>query len=70
MRIYNRLMEVFWFAAGVFTLGLSIYLINDTSFEEGAIYLAMPAVCFALWYLRRNFRKRLQQQQEHEGEAK
>ena len=65
MKIYNRIMEVFWLAAAVFTLGLAIYLINEVGFSEGAIYLAMPVVSVILWYMRRNFRRRLQQQEQN-----
>ena len=65
MRIYNRVMEMFWLAAAVFTLGVAIYLINDVGFSEGAIYLTMPVVSVILWYLRRNFRKRMKQQEQN-----
>lgn len=64
MRIYNRLMEVFWLAAAVFTAIVAIYLINNVGFSEGGVWLAMPVVSIVMWYLRRKFRKRMQQQQE------
>ena len=69
MRIYNRIMEVFWLAATVCVIAWAVYFISEVGFSnletfEQVLCIVMPIIAFLLWSMRRNFRKRMQQHQE------
>ena len=66
MKTYNRIMEVFWLAAAVFSVIAVGYLIKNIGFAEGGLWLALPVIALFMWYMRRRFRKRMQQQQDQQ----
>ncbi|RMG83429.1 MAG: hypothetical protein D6707_01105 [Bacteroidetes bacterium] len=57
-------MEIFWWVMTVITAIFSIYAIQKTGFEDGALYLFMPAACTAMAYLRRFMRKKIERNQD------
>jgi hypothetical protein len=59
MHKLNRLMEHFWLALAIATLGVALWTIFTEGWEKGAQWLVLPAIATAAWLMRRFARKRL-----------
>ncbi|MGC6532624.1 MAG: hypothetical protein ACON34_06435 [Flavobacteriales bacterium] len=55
-----RYVEIAWLVIGVIALGVAIYEINTLGFDQGKVYLLLPAIAFVWFGFRRAMRKRME----------
>lgn len=66
MRKVNRLMEIFWLVLVVATLGLAIWAIARSSFEQSWTWLLFPVFCLMMFAVRRFMRSKLEAMEARE----
>lgn len=67
MNSYHLFMERFWLLISIISFVYGVYMIGKFGLAEAGIYLVMPAVAGALFYLRFYTRKRMKNERENEN---
>jgi tryptophan-rich sensory protein len=57
---YHRIMEMMWLAIFAVTTVISGYMIYQSGFEESKLFLLMPLLALAFFFMRRTIRKRIE----------
>lgn len=68
MKKYHLIMEKFWLVAAILSFGYAVYLIGKHGIAQEGINLIMPVIAAALYYLRYYTRKRIEKEEEKQGE--
>lgn len=55
IKVY-RFLEKFWLAVAIISTGLSIYIVAKDGVDKAWIYLFLPTIAVALWFMRRRLR--------------
>ena len=55
-----RYVEIAWLVIGVIALGVALYEINTLGFDQGKVYLLLPAIAFVWFGFRRAMRTRME----------
>ena len=55
-----RYVEIAWLVIGVIALGVAIFEINTLGFDQGKVYLLLPAIAVVWFGFRRAMRKRME----------
>ena len=55
-----RYVEIAWLVIGVIALGVALYEINTLGFDQGKVYLLLPAIAFVWFGFRRAMRNRME----------
>ncbi|MEX2597444.1 MAG: hypothetical protein WEC59_10995 [Salibacteraceae bacterium] len=64
MKKYHLIMEKFWLIAAILSFVYAVYMIGKFGLIESGIYLVMPFIAVALYYLRYYTRKRIEKEEE------
>jgi FtsH-binding integral membrane protein len=52
-----KFMERFWLIIAVASTIASTYIVITDGFDKSKIYIALPVIAFAYWFMRRRIRK-------------
>jgi cell division protein FtsW (lipid II flippase) len=63
MKIYNRIMELFWLAMGIIIIILVTVMCLKENFSSWAIYYVFALMALGTYFMRRFMRKRMEKHQ-------
>lgn len=63
MKLYNRIMELFWLAVGIIIVIMVTVMCLKESFSSWAVYYAFAFMALGTYFLRRYMRKRMEKHQ-------
>lgn len=63
MKIYNRIMELFWLSMGIIIIIMVTIMCLKESFSSWAVYYAFAFMALGTYFMRRFMRKRMEKHQ-------
>ncbi len=64
MRKYNLFMEKFWMVIAIVSFVYGVYMIRKFGLADAGLYLIMPLIAGALYYLRSYARRRAEREND------
>ena len=65
MKLYNRIMELFWLVIGIIIIIMVTVMCLKESFSSWAVYYAFAFMALGTYFLRRYMRKRMEKHQAY-----
>lgn len=65
MKMYNKIMEVFWLIMGVVSFAIAIYHVSTLGLSDAYLYLLIPILPWGMYYLRRSYRKKMENKENN-----
>ena len=63
MKNYTKIMEGFWLLVGIVTLLIAGKMVYQQGIgEETLMFMFPPIIAFGMWYVRRRYRKKVEEQ--------